>query len=197
MKRGVASAGASRRVHAPFRTDARASVGLYYSTGTLRTRRVAHMIKERLGDAVSEPQLVRTTTSQQLSEHPKGIICGAPSYLWSDHQVSALDWDNILPPYTNPTDMDGKRVAVFGFGDQKAYAKHFADGVGIVWEKMQMRGAKMVGQTDLDGYEFDRSRAKLDHKFVGLVLDDDNQPELTEERVERWCAQLKKEFEIE
>lgn len=172
-------------------------MGLYYSTGTLRTRKVAHMIKERLGDAVSEPQLIRSALPQQLSDHAKGIICGTPSYLWSDHQVSALDWDNVMAPYTNPTDMDGKRVAVFGFGDQKAYAKHFADGVGIVWEKMQMRGAKMVGTTDVEGYEFERSRAVCNRTFVGLVLDDDNQPELTEERVEKWCAQLKKEFEIE
>jgi flavodoxin I len=35
-----------------------------------------------------------------------------------------------------------------------------------------------------------------DGKFVGLVLDEDNQSELTDGRIKNWVAQLKQEFGI-
>ncbi len=36
------------------------------------------------------------------------------------------------------------------------------------------------------GYEFDNSWAVEDDMFVGLVLDEVNQPEMTAVRIERW-----------
>ena len=41
---------------------------------------------------------------------------------------------------------------------------------------------------------FDYSKAQKDDKFVGLGIDNDNEPELTEERVEAWCKQIESEF---
>jgi len=47
-------------------------------------------------------------------------------------------------------------------------------------------GAAFIGFTSTEGYEFDRSKALLDDQFVGLVLDEDNQKELSEGRLSAW-----------
>ncbi|NES97290.1 MAG: flavodoxin FldA, partial [Desertifilum sp. SIO1I2] len=44
--------------------------------------------------------------------------------------------------------------------------------------------------------DFTESKAIKNGKFVGLAIDEDNQPELTEERVKAWVAQLKREFSL-
>ena len=43
-------------------------------------------------------------------------------------------------------------------------------------------------------YDFSESKAVKNGKFVGLAIDEDNQSDLTEERVKTWVAQIKREF---
>ncbi|RMF69726.1 MAG: flavodoxin FldA, partial [Cyanobacteria bacterium J069] len=47
-----------------------------------------------------------------------------------------------------------------------------------------------------DGYDFNESKAVRDGKFVGLAIDEDNQSDLTTERIQSWVAQLKREFDL-
>jgi len=51
-----------------------------------------------------------------------------------------------------------------------------------------------VGLWPNEGYEFDDSAALVGDKFLGLSLDEDNQSDLTPQRVEAWVSQLKEEF---
>jgi len=48
-----------------------------------------------------------------------------------------------------------------------------------------------VGQTSTDGYDFEESLAVVDDMFLGLVIDEDNQDDLTDERLESWANQIK------
>ena len=50
-----------------------------------------------------------------------------------------------------------------------------------------------VGATPVRGYEFAESKAVRKGRFLGLVCDEDNQPELSEARCERWVRQLEAE----
>ena len=52
----------------------------------------------------------------------------------------------------------------------------------------------MIGFTSTDGYNFDKSTAVKNGQFICLAIDELNQPELSDERVENWCDQLKKEI---
>lgn len=70
------------------------------------------------------------------------------------------------------------------------------DALGILEEKISELGGATVGYWSTDGYDFSESRAVQNGKFVGLAIDEDNQPELTEKRIKAWAAQLKKEFGI-
>ena len=59
-------------------------------------------------------------------------------------------------------------------------------------------GGKVIGYTEKDSsYDFETiPKALLDEKtFYGLCIDQDNQEELTEERVSKWVEKVKKELE--
>ena len=67
------------------------------------------------------------------------------------------------------------------------------------WEQsrdiIEPHGATIVGYWPTEGYHFESSKALIDEKtFVGLCIDEDRQPELSSERVEKWCKQLYSEM---
>ena len=91
-------------------------------------------------------------------------------------------------------DFTGKKIAYYGCGDQNIYSSSFLDALGILEEKITSKGGTTIGQTSTDGYEYDFSKAEKDGQFVGLGIDNDNEPELTEERVEDWCKSITEQF---
>jgi flavodoxin I len=68
--------------------------------------------------------------------------------------------------------------------------------MGMLEEKISELGGETVGYWSTEGYEFSDSKALRDGKFVGLALDEDNQSDLTEERIKAWVAQLKQELGV-
>jgi flavodoxin I len=75
-------------------------------------------------------------------------------------------------------------------GDQVGYAENFVDAFGIIYDAFLDCGAKIIGMTPNEGYDFEKSKALLDDKFVGLVLDEDNQKSLSEMRLQDWLEQI-------
>jgi len=176
-------------------TMASANVGIFYTTGTGNTKRVANSIKVHFGDMADVPQPVSASNARDFEGYD-AIIFGAPSYLWEKHRVSALDFDTIEPPFDDFKDLAGKKVAIFGLGNQVEYPKNFCDAIGILWEHFSMRGADMVGAIENEGYDFKRSRALKQGKLVGLPLDVENQADEVGDRVEAWVTQLKAEMNL-
>ena len=81
---------------------------------------------------------------------------------------------------------------MFGLGDQQEYGHEFVDAMGILFEKFEELGATFIGSWPTEGYEYTISKAELDEgEFVGLVIDQDNQSDMTQERVETWISQIK------
>ena len=56
---------------------------------------------------------------------------------------------------------------------------------------MTAAGAEVVGFWPNSGYEFADSAALDGDEFVGLALDQDNQSDLTAERISKWVADIK------
>lgn len=54
-------------------------------------------------------------------------------------------------------------------------------------------GCQMFGYTSQAGYKHKQSKAIRGDKFCGLLCDNVNQEDLTEDRVKNWVAQLKSE----
>ena len=86
--------------------------------------------------------------------------------------------------------LEGKPVALFGLGDQVGYPTEFVDAMGILYKKLKKLGARFIGGWPVEGYEFEKSKALRDGEFVGLVLDQDNHSDLTNERIEEWLEQV-------
>lgn len=164
-------------------------IGLFYGTGTNKTAAVAKKIKETFDNKI-EVIPVADARKEDFESYDN-IIAGAAT--WFDGELPTL-WDEALPELES-LDLTGKKVAIFGLGDQAGYPDNFVDGIGILADLFTSRGATLVGQTSPDGYTFTQSRALRNGKFQGLAIDIENQPDLTDERIQRWVKQIQTEFE--
>jgi flavodoxin I len=166
-------------------------IGLFYGTQTGYTQTAAEMIqKEFGGDSVVELYDISNVEPSDFEQYDK-IIIGCPT--WNVGQLQD-DWDNFYENELDNINFSGKKVAYFGEGDQVGYADSFQDALGILEEKISEQGGETVGYWSTEGYDFTESKGVRDGKFIGLALDEDNQSELTEERIKTWVAQLKQEF---
>ena len=91
-------------------------------------------------------------------------------------------------------DLKGKTVALFGMGDQEGYGSDFVSGMRQIYDVVLEKGANVIGAWEDQGYSYEHSASVIDGKFVGLALDEDNQNDLTDERIASWCAQLNSEL---
>ncbi len=120
----------------------------------------------------------------------ENLILGASTAGFGELQY---DWEDFVETVKD-VNLESKTVALFACGDAEIYADSFAGALHELYEAFKDRGCKIVGFTDTEGYEYDESPAEMDGKFPGLVLDDENQSELTEERVDSWLEQIKTEL---
>ncbi len=55
---------------------------------------------------------------------------------------------------------------------------------------------KIVGSWPINDYSFSSSKAQNGNYFVGLALDEDNESEKTDSRIDKWLEIIKTDFEI-
>ena len=131
--------------------------------------------------------------------HPKRfldfdiLILGVPTWYIGDLQSA---WDEFFPEFQK-INFKGIKVGFFGLGDQYGYPDNFVDGIGILAEVVQKNGGEIFGYWKNEGYEFNLSLGLApNNMFYGLVIDEDNQHSQTENRIEKWIRQIKKELKI-
>eukprot|EP00549_Striatella_unipunctata_P020748 CAMPEP_0118672966 /NCGR_PEP_ID=MMETSP0800-20121206/59_1 /TAXON_ID=210618 ORGANISM="Striatella unipunctata, Strain CCMP2910" /NCGR_SAMPLE_ID=MMETSP0800 /ASSEMBLY_ACC=CAM_ASM_000638 /LENGTH=177 /DNA_ID=CAMNT_0006567975 /DNA_START=114 /DNA_END=647 /DNA_ORIENTATION=+ len=167
------------------------SVGVYYSTSTGNTETVAGYIAAAAGDL--EITDIGDATDDEIAGH-EALIIGAPTWhTGADEQRSGTSWDDWLYDNLPNIDLDGKKVAIFGVGDQESYTDNFCDAAGELYDLFKEKGCTVFGMTSVDGYNHQDSKAIYDGKFCGLMCDEDNQYDMSEERAGAWVEQLKGE----
>ncbi|WP_309740399.1 flavodoxin FldA [Chamaesiphon sp. OTE_20_metabat_361] len=165
-------------------------IGLFFGTQTGKTESIAEMIRDEFGgDAIELHDMANVDVSD--FDGYTQIIIASPT--WNIGELQS-DWEGFFPEFDS-MDFYGKTIAYCGTGDQVGYADNFLDAVGILEAKITERGGKTIGYWSIDGYDFSESKAVRDDKFVGLAIDEDNQSDLTDERIKTWVTQIKKEFE--
>lgn len=87
--------------------------------------------------------------------------------------------------------LGGKTVALFGCGDAESYPDTFVGGMAELYNAARKAGADIVGAVPADGYTFDASEAVVDGKFVGLALDEVNEDDKTDGRIDAWVEQIR------
>ena len=114
------------------------------------------------------------------------LILGSPTY--GDGTLQA-DWEQHIDKLRDAR-IAGKKVALFGTGDQETYPESFVDAMGILYDEVTEKGAVVVGFTETAGYDYSGSTAERDGRFVGLALDQDTQSGKTDKRVTAWLTTL-------
>jgi flavodoxin I len=166
------------------------SIAIIYGSNGGVTESVAKMIQDKLG-LESELHNIYDMDMEVFEKSDKCII---GTSTWGEGDLQD-DWDDRFSEYKG-VEFGGKTVAFFGTGDQEGYADNFLDAMGSLYEVALENGATIVGNNwSTQGYEFDESTAIVDDAFVGLAIDEDNQDELTEERVAKWVEIIKPSFE--
>ncbi|MDG6896873.1 flavodoxin FldA [Actinobacillus delphinicola] len=167
-----------------------AIIGLFYGSDTGNTENIAKMIQKNLGKDVVDIFDIAKSSKEDIQKYDF-LILGIPTWYYGEAQC---DWDDFFPTL-GEIDFTDKLVAIFGCGDQEDYAEYFCDAMGTIRDIIEPKGAIIVGNWSTEGYSFESSQACIDEKtFVGLCIDEDRQPELTDERVATWCKQLQDEM---
>jgi flavodoxin I len=161
-----------------------ANTAIIFGTSTGSTENVADLIAEGLGEGqVDGPFDVETLEGsvKDFFEKYDSLIVGTPTWnTGADLERSGTGWDEIYYSTMQEMNLQGKRVAVFGLGDQESYAENYADATGELHDVFQNLGCKMMGYTSQEGYEHEDSKAIRGDLFCGLLCDMVNQEELSE-----------------
>ena len=156
--------------------------------------RVADKVKDAIGEDKVEMVPVKDATVADLEKYDK-IIFGISTVgkeTWESIYTN-VDWAKFLPEISK-THYEGKTLAIFGLGDHITYSSTFVDHIGLLGRELMENGGTLVGQVPVEDYEFDESEAVEDGKFMGLPVDEDFEPELTDERLKNWVELLKPHF---
>ena len=169
-------------------------IGLFFGPEKGSVHRVAEKIQAAIGTDKAELVSVNDASVTDLEKYDK-IIFGISTVgkeTWdSDYQNT--DWAKFFPEVSK-TDYAGKTVALFGLGDHITYPDHFVNAMGRLAKEIQKVNANIVGQVDPAEYEFEDSEAIIDGKFIGLPIDEDFEPELTDKRIAGWLDSIKANF---
>jgi len=169
----------------------RKKIGLFYGSSTCYTEMAAEKIAAGMRGTSVELHNIADTDLKRCLDY-SFLIMGIPTWDYGELQE---DWENLWPQF-DELDLSEHRVALFGLGDQIGYPQWFQDALGYLHERLRERGATLVGYWPVEGYQFEASQGLSTDKsqFVGLALDEENQAELSEERIRRWCEQVQREF---
>ncbi|WP_300356036.1 flavodoxin [Fusobacterium sp.] len=155
--------------------------GIFYGSTTGTTEGVAQKVGALLGaDVMSATEIDKV-------EDYDFVIFATSTWGMGDLQD---DWMGALDTLATKN-LSGKKVALIGVGDQASFGDTFVDGIATIYEEIKDKGITLVGKTSTDGYDFSGSRSAEDGEFLGLVIDENNQSDLTEERINAWVEKVK------
>ena len=166
-------------------------IGLFYGSTTGNTGQLAEEIRDAIGEDLIEAceDVADIEIDDMLGFDV--LVLGIPTWDIGELQSDwGVHYDNL-----EGHDFTGTQIVMFGCGDQDGYPDNFLDAMGMLYDALLKQGATGgLGFWPTEGYGFQFSRAQHGDKFCGLGIEEDNETELTPERVEAWAAQVKKEL---
>ena len=181
-----------RSPHEQAPTERRAmKIGLFYGSTTCYTEMAAEKIRALIGPELVDIHNIKDVSLRRMEDY-EILILGISTWDFGELQE---DWESRWEDIQD-LHLEGRIVALFGLGDQLGYGEWYQDALGLLHDQLVPKGVKLVGYWPNEGYEFDASRALIDdgRHFVGLALDDANQYDQTESRIEQWVEQILSEI---
>ncbi|MBR8534097.1 flavodoxin [Carboxylicivirga sediminis] len=158
---------------------------IVYGSSTGNTQAVAEMINSQL-DNQADLINVDEASASDLANYDF-LFLGTSTWGLGDLQD---DWEGFITELQR-VDLGGKQIALFGLGDADAYPDTFVDGMGTIYKAIAGKGCEVVGMVSVDDYSYDASTAELEGQLVGLAIDEDNESDKTQSRVESWIGDLR------
>ncbi len=153
------------------------------STGTCEE--LASRIAGKLGVDSSDILEAASISPEQLDGY-QNLILGTST--WGAGELQDDWYDGIA--VIKKTNLSGKTVAIFGCGDSEGYSDTFCGAMAELYNAAKEAGANVIGSVSTEGYTFDDSDAVIDGKFIGLPLDEVNEDNKTDERIDAWVSEI-------
>ena len=153
------------------------------STGTCQD--LASRIAAKLGVDNADVFDAGSISAEQLEGY-QNLVLGTSTWGAGEMQDDWYDGVETL----KGANLAGKKIALFGCGDASSYSDTFCSAMGTIYNDLKDSGATFVGRVDPSDYTFDSSDAIVDGQFVGLPIDEVNEPEKTDDRISSWVASL-------
>ena len=154
-----------------------------YGSSTGSCQSIAETIASKLG---AEAVDVTSINDDTIASH-ENLILGTSTWGAGEMQDDWYDGVKVL----KSAGLNGKTVAIFGCGDSESYPDTFCGGMKELFDAAVEAGANVLPGVATDDYTFDDSEAVEGDKFVGLALDEVNEEDKTEERIDAWLEAIK------
>ncbi len=158
--------------------------GIFFGSSTGATDDVAHRLAKKLNIDSKDVHDVGKSKPSDVAGYDV-LVLGTSTWGSGDLQD---DWYDFIDGLEE-LDLKGKDIALFGCGDE-TMSDTFCGAVGVLYERLQKTGARFIAPFEASEYTFDESPAYIDGQFVGLLLDEVNHPELTDQRIDEWSKKV-------
>ena len=166
---------------------------VFYASTTGKTEDIADRIAVLLGDGATVKDVEGIASTEELAR-ADALICCVPTWnTGADTLRSGTAWDSHVETIPD-LDLANHVVAIVGLGDSSTYADYFCDAMEELYMAFKQAGARLIGTVPTTGYTFDQSRSVINGQFCGLPIDEDSEPDLTDQRLEAWVAMIKAEL---
>jgi flavodoxin I len=151
------------------------------STGTCQS------IAEKIASKLKVEAIDVQTLDAGVVDSYDNLIIGTSTWGAGELQDDWYDGLKLL----QGANLSGKTIAIFGCGDCESYGDTFVSAMGELYNGLKGSGAALIGRVPTAGYNFSDSEAVFDGEFVGLALDDVNEEDKTDERIDAWIESIK------
>lgn len=160
------------------------SIGIFFGSTTGNTETIAQTIATALGtDNVFNVASAEASEAEAFDV----LVLGSSTWGFGDLQD---DWEGFLPKLSRAS-LSGKQVALFGCGDSSSYPDTFCDAMAEIKAQLSSTGCQFIGAISNDGYTYDATRCDEGGQLIGCCLDEMNESDLTQERIDRWVEAVK------
>ena len=162
-------------------------IGLFYGTTGGRTTGVVDEFDFNLRDDV---EIFDVANGIDKIKEFENLILVTPSYGFGELEAH---WEAVIEDFKK-IDLSGKTIALVGLGSQTTFGESFVGALEVLYKIIIKNGGKIIGLTSTDGYHFEECEALVEGQFMGLVLDEENQDDMTPDRIYEWLEVIKTEF---
>ncbi len=163
------------------------NIGIFFGSNTGNTKKVAYKIKNKISNFFFVNILDISNVSKNDFLNYDIFILGTSTWYYGKLQY---DW-NIFFDSFKKINFYNKIVSFFGCGNQKEYSNCFCNGLYKLYNVVYKKNAKIIGYWPSINYNFNYSKSLLNKNyFIGLIIDEYNQSNLTDKRIYIWVSKL-------